>query len=48
VSYMFDKHQKSQIKNDKIMRWRMKLSCFDFHIAYRPGKDNIFPDVFSR
>ena len=48
VSFMFDKHLRSKIKNDKIMRWRMELSCFDFDIVYRPGKDNIAPDVFSR
>ena len=48
VSYMFDKRQKNKIKNDKIMRWRMELSCFDFDIIYRPGKDNIPPDTLSR
>jgi len=48
VSFMFDKHQKSKIKNDKIMRWRMELSCFDFDIVYRPGKENVAPDAFSR
>jgi transposase InsO family protein len=48
VSYMFDKKQKSKIKNDKIMRWRMELSCYDFDIIYRPGSENIPPDTFSR
>jgi len=48
VSFMFDKRQKSKIKNDKIMRWRMELSCFDFDIVYRPGKENAAPDAFSR
>ena len=48
VSYMFDKRKNSKIKNDKIMRWRMELSCFDFDIVYRPGKENIAPDTFSR
>ena len=45
---MFDKRKNSKIKNDKIMRWRMELSCFDFEIVYRPGKENISPDTFSR
>ena len=48
VSYMFDKRQKSKIKNDKIMRWHMELSCFDFDIRYHPWKENIPPDTFSR
>jgi len=30
------------------MRWRMELSCFDFDIVYRPGKENTVPDAFSR
>ena len=44
---MFDKRKNSKIKNDKIMRWRMELSCFDFDIVYRPGKENISSDTFS-
>ena len=27
VSYMFDQRHKGKIKNDKIMRWRVELSC---------------------
>ena len=45
---MFDKQHKSKIKNDKILRWRMELSCFDFEIVYRPGSENVSPDAFSR
>ena len=48
VSYMFDKQKNSKIKNDKNMRWRMELSCFDFDIVYRPRKENISSDIFSR
>ena len=48
VSYMFDKRHKNKIKNDKILRWRMELSCYDFDIVYKPGRDNITPDIFSR
>ena len=48
VSFMFDKQHKNKIKNDKILRWRMELSCYDFDIVFRAGKDNIPPDIFSR
>jgi len=26
----------------------MELSCFDFDIVYRPGRDNVAPDAFLR
>ena len=48
VKFMFDKQHKNKIKNDKILRWRMEISCFDFDIIYRSGKDNVAPDIFSR
>lgn len=48
VRFMFDKQHRSKIKNDKILRWRMELSCYDFDIVYRPGRDNVTPDTFSR
>lgn len=49
VSYMFNqRHYKGKIKNDKIMRWRMELSCYSFDIIYRPGRQNIPADTFSR
>ncbi|KRX72265.1 Uncharacterized protein T06_5783 [Trichinella sp. T6] len=34
--------------NDKIMRWKIELSCYDFDIIHRPGKDNVTPDALSR
>ena len=48
VKFMFDKHHKNKIKNDKFLRWRMEISCYDFDIIYKPGRDNIAPDIFSR
>ncbi|KFD67823.1 hypothetical protein M514_19906 [Trichuris suis] len=48
VSFMFDRHHRSKIKNDKIMRWRTELSCLGYDIVHRPGRENIPPDVFSR
>ena len=43
---MFDQRHKGKIKNDKIMRWRVELSCYSFDIIYHPGKKNIPPDTF--
>ena len=37
IAYMFDRKQRGKIKKDKIMRWRMELSCYNFDIVYRPG-----------
>ena len=48
VSFMFDRHHASKIKNEKIMRWRMDLSPFHFTILHRPGKKMIGPDTLSR
>ena len=45
---MFDKNHKGKIKNDKIYRWRLELSCYSFDIVYRPGVENIVADTFSR
>ena len=45
---MFDKKNKGKIKNDKIYRWRIELSCFSFDIVYRPGKHNIPANIFTR
>ena len=48
VAFMFNQQHKSKIKNDKIMRWKLELSCYSFDISYKPGKDNVVPDTFSR
>ena len=48
VSFMFDKQKLSKIKNDKILRWRIELSCYDFDIIHRPGIENVPADAFSR
>ena len=48
VAYMFDTKRRSKIKNDKIMRWRLELSMYDFDIIYRAGEENIPADTFSR
>ncbi|KRY84767.1 Retrovirus-related Pol polyprotein from transposon 17.6, partial [Trichinella pseudospiralis] len=48
VSFMFSKRNASKIKNDKLMRWKIELFCYDFDIIHRPGKDNVTPDALSR
>ena len=48
VSYIFDTKKKGKTKNDKLMRWRIELSCFNFDIQYRPGVENVTADCLSR
>lgn len=48
VSFMFNQKHTSKIKNEKIERWRLELSCFKYDIIYRPGKQNIVADALSR
>ena len=48
ISFMFNNNRKSKIKNVKIARWRLELSQYKFDIKYRPGKDNVAADTFSR
>jgi len=48
VSFMYDVRHFSKIKNEKIMRWRMQLSEFDFQTVFRSGKLNSVLDVLSR
>lgn len=48
VSFIFNKKHSNKIKNDKISRWKIELSCYDYDIVYREGKLNIPADTFSR
>ena len=47
VAFMYNSYS-SKIKNDKIMRWRVKLSSYKYDIVYCPGKDYKGADTFSR
>ena len=38
VKFMYDQKHRSKIKNDKVLRWRLDLSCLSFDISYRSGK----------
>ena len=44
---MFNTKHSGKIKNDKIMRWRIELSTYDFDIFYRCGEENIPADSLS-
>lgn len=48
VAFMFDMKHGSKIKNEKITRWRLDLSCYSYDIVYRPGRDNHAADALSR
>lgn len=48
VRFMFDHKNRGKIKNEKILRWRMELACFNFDITYRPGSRNLVADALSR
>lgn len=48
VSYIFNKTSHGKTKNNKILRWRIELSCLDFDIKFRPGKNNVTADCLSR
>ena len=48
VSFVFKKQHKGKIKNDKINRWLIELSCDSYDIIYRKGELNIATDTFSR
>ncbi|MDN6497868.1 MAG: hypothetical protein L0K54_12055 [Tetragenococcus koreensis] len=37
-----------EIKNDRVWRWRTKLSIFDYTFVYKPGRVNSIPDALSR
>ena len=48
VSFIFDNGRHGKTKNDKIERWRIEMSCFEFDIQFRPGKLNVTADCLSR
>ena len=45
---MFNSTHASKIKNEKISRWRLELSCFHYDIVYRPGAQSAAADALSR
>ena len=45
---MLDLKHPSKVKNDKIQRWLLELSPYDFSAIYRPDNKNDAADTFSR
>ena len=48
VSFIFNPSGHGKTKNDKIERWRVEISCYDFDIQFRPGVQNVSADCLSR
>lgn len=48
VKFMLDRRNRGRVKNDKILRWRLEMTSFDFDISYRPGSRNTVADALSR
>ena len=45
---MYDKKRRSKVKNDKILRWRLEHSQYDYEIICAAGKYSSVPDTISR
>ena len=48
ISFMLNPRAHGKVKNEKISRWRIELSCFAFDILYRRGAENKGADLLSR
>ena len=48
VFFIFNISAHGKTKNNKIQRWRVDLSCFEYDIQYRPGSLNVTADCLSR
>ena len=48
VAFIYDTKQKGKVKNDKIQRWKIELSCYNYDVVYRPGPENFAADALSR
>ena len=48
VAFILDSRKPTKIKNNKIQEWRLELASFCYTVTYRPGKDNIGPDILTR
>lgn len=47
VAYIFSS-ARSRIKNEKLCRWKLELSNYNFEVCYKSGSSNIVADTMSR
>ena len=47
LSFIFGRNS-SRVKNDKLIRWRLELSEYNFEISYQRGCQNVSADALSR
>ena len=47
LSFIFSRNT-SRIKSEKLVRWRLELSQYNFDISYHKGCDNVSADALSR
>jgi len=45
---MFDLRHHGNIKNSKMLCWRLELGQYNFDIRHKPGVEHDAPDTFSR
>ena len=43
-----ESHKQSHARSQRLQRWSLELRAYDFHIVYRPGKNNQCADSLSR
>ena len=48
VAFIYDNNQKGKVKNQKIQRWKIELSSYNYDVIYRPGPQNHAADALSR
>ena len=48
VAFIYDCQHRGKVKNDKIQRWKIELSCYNYDVIYRPGPENQAADALSR
>ena len=45
---MLDKRKRTKITNNKIQGCRLEFASYSYTIQYRPGRENVGPDILTR